>query len=167
MRHRRSLLGLACAAALPGCVVVEARPGPPAAPAPPPPEIGSLAAYATVQAVEPAMRLVRLGTAGGGVFDMTFPDGRNLARLRPGMTVIAEYDAAGRPLIATSLGAAREAAPGRIRGMLAEVLDGGAFLVLVGPDRVPRTVAVPSQTMMAFATRLGTGAEVAVTLLSF
>lgn len=167
MRDRRSLLVLAGAALLPGCVVMEAPPAPPPGPPPPPPpRIASLAAFATVQIVEPAMRLVRL-TTGGGVFDMTFPDGRNIARLRPGMTVIAEYDAAGQPLIATSVAAAREAVPGRIRGTLVEVRDGGATLVLAGPDRVPRTVAVPNEAMMAFATRLPSGADVAVTLLSF
>ena len=97
---------------------------------------------------------------------MTLQDGRNLARLRPGMAVIAEYDATGRPRIASTNIDAQAVAPNRIRGLLVEVQQGGAYLVVAGPERVPVLVAVPSPAMMAFATRLRPGDDIAVALLS-
>jgi hypothetical protein len=152
---------------LPGCVfVAEAPPLPQEEPAEPLPEIGTLAAYATVQSVDAAARRVTLTTSSGGSLDMTLQDGRNLGRLRPGMAVIAEYDATGRPRIASTDIDAQTVAPNRIRGLLVEVQQGGAYLVVAGAQRMPVTVAVPSPAMMAFATRLRPGDDIAVAFLS-
>ncbi len=165
--HRRGLIGTACILGLPGCVVVsEPPPPPPEEPAESIPEIGTLAAYATVKSVDATARRVTLTTSSGGSLDMTLQDGRNLGRLRPGMAVIAEYDATGRPRIASTNIDAQTVAPNRIRGLLIEVQQGGAYLVFAGPERVPLVAAVPSPAMMAFATRLRPGDDIAVAFLS-
>jgi hypothetical protein len=161
------LIGAACVVGLPGCVIVaEPPPPPPEEASEPIPEIGTLAAFATVQSVDTTARRVSLTTSSGGSLDMTLQDGRNLGRLRPGMAVIAEYDATGRPRIASTNIDAQAVAPNRIRGLLVEVQQGGAYLVVAGPERVPLLVAVPSPAMMAFATRLRPGDDIAVALLS-
>ncbi|WP_237215668.1 hypothetical protein [Falsiroseomonas oryziterrae] len=157
---------LALAPWLPGCVVVPETPLPSEEPAAPIPEIGTLAAYATVRAVDARSRIVMLTTSSGGMLDMTLQDGRNLGRLRPGMPVIAEYDATGRARIASTDIDGQRVAPNRIRGVLVEVQRGGEYLVVAGQERVPLTVAVPSPAMMAFATRLGPGDDIAVSFLS-
>ncbi len=164
--RRRGILAATCMVGLPGCVIVAEPPPPPEEPAEPIPEIGTLAAFATVQSVDATARRVTLTTSSGGSLDMTLQDGRNLGRLRSGMAVIAEYDAAGRPRIASTNIDAQTVAPNRIRGLLVEVQQGGAYLVVAGPERVPVLVTVPSPAMMAFATRLRPGDDIAVALLS-
>lgn len=105
-----------------------------------------------------------LETSGGAVIDMTAaPHARNLGSLRPGARVVVEYDASGAVRIAPASRMGRDAG-GRMRATLREVAVGGNSLVLAGPAGETQEVTLQSPSMMAFATRLRAGDEVAVRL---
>ena len=55
------------------------------------------------------------------------------------------------------------ARPGRLRGTIEAVEVGGRRLVVAGPAGARQLVTIADPAMMAFATRLGPGDEVAVT----
>lgn len=163
---RRLLLALALPLA--GCLPPSSQTQPPqAAPAePPPPVLASLAAFATVKFIDASTRHAVLETSGGAVVDMTAAPGvRNLGTLRQGARVVVEYDANGVVRIAQTSRITRAEAAGRMRATVREVSVGGGRLVLDGPDGVSRAVTLQNTPMMAFATRLRPGDEVAVTLM--
>ena len=123
-----------------------------------------IAAFGTVQAVDVATREVVLTTTSGGTFTLTAgQDFRNLRQLRPGSRVVAIYDANGMVRLASPPRNADAARPGRLRGTIEAVEVGGRRLVVAGPAGARQLVTIPDPAMMAFATRLGPGDEVAVT----
>ena len=164
--HPRRLL-LALALPLAGCLPPSApTPQQPASVAPPPPVLASLAAFATVKFLDPGTRHAVLETTGGAVVEMTAaPEVRNFGTLRQGTRVVVEYDANGVVRIAQASRITRAEAAGRMRATVREVAVGGGRMVLDGADGVTREVTLPNPPMMAFATRLRTGDEVAVTLM--
>ncbi len=136
----------------------------PAPAAPPPPVLASLAAFATVRFMDPGTRQAVLETSGGAVIDMTAaPQARNLGTLRPGARVVVEYDANGTVRIAPAARMARDAG-GRTRATVREIAVGGSSMVLAGPGGGTQDVTLQNPPMMAFATRLRPGDEVAVRL---
>lgn len=151
---------------LAGCMTPPAPPPrPAAAAAPPPPVLQSLAAYATVKFLDPGSRQAVLETAGGSVLDMTAaPQMRNFGALRQGSRVVVEYEAGGTVRITQPSRITRAEAAGRMRATLREVAIGGGRLVLNLPDGSTTEVTLESPPMMAFATRLRAGDEVAVSL---
>ena len=151
-----------------GCVLPPTPSAPPRATAPsepPPPVLNSLAAFATVKLLDPGTRHAVLETSGGAVLDMTAaPQARNFGALRQGARVVVEYDAGGAVRIVPAARLARANATGRILATVREVAVGGGSMVLAGPDGGTHHVALQNPPMMAFATRLRAGDEVAVTL---
>lgn len=123
-----------------------------------------IAAYGTVQAADAGTREVILTTTSGGTFTlMAGQDFRNLRQLRPGTRVVAVYDANGMVRLALPPRNASAARPGLLRGTIEAVEVGGRRLVVVGPSATRQLVTIADPAMMAFATRLGPGDEVAVT----
>ncbi|GGJ26283.1 hypothetical protein [Neoroseomonas lacus] len=156
---------LAVTLPLAACSMPTPPPPPPAAAAPPPPVLASLAAFATVKFLDPGTRRAVLETTGGAVVDMTAaPEVRNFGTLRQGARVVVEYDANGAVRIAQASRITRAEAAGRMRATVREVAIGGGRLVLDRPNGVTQEVLVQNAAMMAFATRLRAGDEVAVTL---
>ena len=154
--------------ALAGCALPASTPSPqrPAATEPPAPVLGSLAAFATVRFFDATTRQAVLETSGGAVIDMTAaPEARRLGTLRQGARVVVEYDANGTVRIAQAARLTRADASGRTRATIQEVAVGGGTLVLATPDGATQEVRVQTPPMMAFATRLRAGDEVAVTYL--
>lgn len=156
---------LAVTLPLAACSMPTPPPSPPAAAAPPP-VLASLAAFATVKLLDPGTRHAVLETTGGAVVDMTAaPEVRNFGTLRQGARVVVEYDANGAVRIAQASRITRADAAGRMRATVREVAVGGGRLVLDGSNGVTQEVMVQNAPMMAFATRLRAGDEVAVTLM--
>ncbi len=164
----RRLLLHAALLPLAGCVLPatpSAPPQPAATNEPPPPVLASLAAFATVRLLDPGTRHAVLETSGGAVLDMTAaPQARNFGALRQGARVVVEYDAGGTVRIAPVARLARANAGGRILATVREVAVGGSSMQLAGPDGGTHYVVLQNPPMMAFATRLRPGDEVAVTL---
>lgn len=157
---------LAVALPLAACQTPSTPPPTTPAPAEPPPTLASLAAFARVTFLDPATRHAVLETTGGAVVDMTAaPEVRNFGTLRQGARVVVEYDANGTVRIAQTSRITRAEAAGRMRATVREVAIGGGRLVLDGLDGVTREVTLVNPAMMAFATRLRAGDEVAVTLM--
>lgn len=156
---RRLLLAVPLA----GCIPPEPpRESQPAPATPPPPELASLAALATVRLFDPETRHAVLELAGGSVIDMTAaPGARNLGALRAGARVVVEYDAAGTVRL---LPAGRLDRAGRTRATVREVEIGGRSLMLADTAGVTQDFALNHPAMMAFATRLRAGDEVAVSV---
>lgn len=152
---------------LAGCVLPPTPSAPPQATAatePPPPVLASLAAFATVKLLDPGTRHAVLETSGGAVIDMTAaPQARNFGALRQGARVVVEFDAGGGVRIAPVARLTRANATGRILATVREVSVGGGNMVLAGPEGGTQYVALQNPPMMAFATRLRPGDEVAVT----
>lgn len=163
---RRLLLAIVLALA--GCALPSLSPPPqrPAATERPPPVLGSLAAIATVRFFDATTRQAVLETSGGAVIDMTAaPEARRFGTLRQGARVVVEYEANGTVRIAPAAWLTRADAGGRTRATIREVAVGGGRLVLAGPDGATREVTLQNPPMMAFATRLRPGDEVAVTAI--
>ncbi|MEO3474926.1 hypothetical protein AAFN86_23910 [Roseomonas sp. CAU 1739] len=153
---------------LSGCTLPASNPSPPrpVVTAPPPVVLASLAAIATVRFFDATTRQAVLETAGGAVIDMTAaPEARRFGTLRQGARVVVEYEASGVVRIAPAARLARADAGGRIRATIREVAIGGGTMVLAGPDGGTQEVTLQNPPMMAFATRLRAGDEVAVTLV--
>ena len=123
-----------------------------------------IAAFGTVQGIDPTSREVLLTTTSGGTFTLTAgPDLRTLRQLRPGTRVVAIYDANGGARVGLPPRNADIARPGRLRGTIVAVEVGGRRLVVAGPQGVRQLVTIADPAMMAFVTRLAPGDEVAVT----
>jgi hypothetical protein len=126
----------------------------------------SIAAFATVQAVDTASREVVLTARNGGTFGLRAPpEFRTLGRLRTGTRVVVEYDANGAMRLALPPRANAQAFSGRMRATIESVEIGGRRVTVVGADGLRRTLSIPDPAMMAFATRLGPGDEIGVTTL--
>ncbi|MEO3474048.1 hypothetical protein AAFN86_19420 [Roseomonas sp. CAU 1739] len=123
-----------------------------------------MAAYGTVQAADAGTREVILKTTSGGTFTLTAgQDFRNLRLLRPGARVVAVYDANGMVRLASPPRNADATRPGVLRGTIEAVEVGGRRLVVAVPAGARQLVTIADPAMMAFATRLGPGDEVAIT----
>lgn len=123
-----------------------------------------IAAYGLVQAADANTREVILTTTSGGTFTLTAgQDLRTMRQFRPGTRVVAVYDANGIVRLALPPRNADAARPGRLRGTIEAVEVGGRRLIVVGPAGARHLVTFSDPAMMAFATRLGPGDEVAVT----
>lgn len=162
---RRLLLGGLLLLLPAGCILPPTPPAPPPANDPPKPVLASLAAFATVRFFDPASRQAVLETTGGAVIDMTAaPEVRRFGAIRQGARVVVEYEANGIVRIAPAARLAGADAVGRLRATVREVAVGGGSMVLSGPGGGEQEVALQNPPMMAFATRLRPGDEVAVTL---
>ncbi|MBR0649159.1 hypothetical protein GXW78_05760 [Roseomonas terrae] len=127
--------------------------------------MSSLAAFATVRVFDAATRQVVLETAGGSIIDMTAAQRvRSLGAIRQGARVVVEYDANGAVRIAPAARLTAAQATGRIRATVRGVAVGGNNLLLTMSDGTEQEVALDYPPMMAFATRLRPGDEVAVSL---
>jgi hypothetical protein len=161
----RRLLVLAALLPLGGCALPPLTPPTPPAPEPPKPVLASLAAFATVRFFDPASRQAVLETAGGAVLDMTAsPEVRRFGTIRQGARVVVEYEANGIVRIAPAARLTRADAAGRLRATVREVAVGGGSMVLSAPGRDEQEVVLRNPPMMAFATRLRPGDEVAVSV---
>jgi hypothetical protein len=150
---------------LPGCAP-EAPPAP-AAPEPEPalPLLGSLAALGTVQGVDAQSRQVLVRLAHGGLLDVTPPeDDRRFRALRPGTRVVVEYDSHGAGTIVPAASAAAYARRRRVLATVLEVTRGGQYVRLRSRSGTEQDFEIADRTMMAFATRLRPGDEVAVAI---
>lgn len=126
----------------------------------------SIAAFATVQAVDTRSREVVLTAPNGGTFGLRAPpEFRTLGRLRTGTRVIVEYDANGAVRLALPPRASAQAFSGRERGTIEAVELGGRRVTMVGADGLRRTLSIPDPAMMAFATRLAPGDGIGITTL--
>lgn len=126
--------------------------------------LGSIAAYGTVLSVSAVNRKVVLRTASGGVVDVTFgPGARGFERMRPGMRGAVEYDAEGGVRIGF-LRPGEGTRWGRILGTVQEIEPGGRFVTITDQQGNTVTFELPHPSMMAFATRLTRGDDVAVTV---
>ncbi len=154
------------AALLPGCMppTPPEQPSGPQAPAPLP-VLGSIAAFGTVQAVDMQSRQVLVRMAGGSLLDVTPPeDYRGFGSLRPGTRVVVEYDAQGNGTIAPAPSRAAIARSQRVRATVREIQRGGHHIDLQSTRGENMIFEVPDRAMMAFATRLRPGDQVAVTI---
>ncbi len=123
-----------------------------------------LAAYGTVQVVDPTSREVVVRTAGGGTLGLTAgPDFRNLRQLRPGTRVVAAFDDSGTARLMMPPRPGAPMRPGVQRGTVEAVEVGGRRFVMAGSQGARRLVTIENAAMMAFATRLAPGDEIAVT----
>ncbi|NMJ40397.1 hypothetical protein GWK16_04035 [Roseomonas sp. JC162] len=123
-----------------------------------------LAAYGTVQAVDPSSREVVLRTASGGTLGLRAgPEFRSLRQLRPGTRVVAAYDGSGTARLMMPPRPGTPMRPGVQLGTVEAVEVGGRRFVMGGAQGGRRLVTIENAAMMAFATRLAPGDEVAVT----
>jgi hypothetical protein len=166
---RRSLvLAPLAAALLAGCMPPTPPAPPPSAAEPPPalPVLGSIAAFGTVQVVDTASRQVLVRMASGGTLYVTPPeDYRGLGSLQSGTRVVVEYDSRGVGHIAPAPRRNQTGRGDRILATVREIQRGGQHLDLVDGQGTAQIFQVPDRSMMAFATRLRAGDEVAVTVL--
>jgi hypothetical protein len=139
-------------------------------------------ARATVETVDQQKRTVLLrGPTGALLTVHAGPEVRNLAQVKPGDRVVLRYVEAvaarivrpGDPAAESTTSVAR-AAPGerpagmivdrdRVRVTIEGVNPASNTAAFIGPDRVPRTVAVRQPAMQEFLRTLKVGDEVEVT----
>lgn len=155
------------AAALTGCMP-NAPPPAPSAPEPEPslPLLGTLAAFGTVQGVDVQSHQVLVRMVRGSLLDVTPPEeDRRFGALRAGSRVVVEYDSHGAGIVVPAASAAAYARRRRILATVLEVTRGGQYLRLRSRTGTEQDFEIADRTMMAFATRLRPGDEVAITIL--
>src|SRR3712207_4719284 len=146
------------------------------------PVVGAEEARGTVETVDQQKRTVLLrGPTGALLTVHAGPEVRNLAQVKPGDQVVLRYVEAvaarivrpGDPAAESTTSVAR-AAPGerpagmivdrdRVRVTIEGVNPASNTVAFIGPDRVPRTVAVREPAMREFLRTLKVGDEVEVT----
>jgi hypothetical protein len=164
--RRRLAAAFAIAGLLAACATPAPPDPPPATPPPPALVLTSLAAYGTVLAAERGQREAVIQTAGGGLFTLSAgPQLRDAGALRTGARLVVEYDAGGAVRLAPPPRAADVARSGRLRATVRDIEPGGRTLVLAEADGNEVLVTLEDRPMMAFATRLRPGDEVAVRIV--
>jgi len=144
--------------------------------------VGTDEVRATVETVDQQKRMVLLrGPTGALLTVQAGPEVRNLPQVKPGDRVMLRYTEAiaariarpGDPAAESTTSVAR-AAPGerpagmivdreRVRVTIESVNPASHTVAFIGPDRVPRTVAVRQPAMQEFLRTLKVGDEVEVT----
>ena len=144
--------------------------------------LGAEEVRATVETVDQQARTVLLrGPTGGLLTVHAGPEVRNLPQVKPGDQVVVRYAEAvaarivrpGDPAPESTTTMARAAPGERPAGMVVEhirrrvTIEGvdpaNGTVSFIGPDRVPRTVAVRQPAMQDFLRTLKAGDEVEVT----
>ena len=144
--------------------------------------LGAEEARATVETVDQQARTVLLrGPTGGLLTVHAGPEVRNLPQVKPGDQVVVRYAEAvaarivrpGDPAPESTTTMARAAPGERPSGLVVEhirrrvTIEGvdpaNGTVSFIGPDRVPRTVAVRQPAMQDFLRTLKAGDEVEVT----
>jgi hypothetical protein len=165
-----------------GLVLLAASAAPVRVSAQPAAIVGAEEARAIVETVDQQKRMVLLrGPTGALLTVHAGPEVRNLAQVKPGDQVVVRYAEAvaarivrpDDPAPESTISAARAGPGERPGGMIVEhvrqrvtvegVNPANSTVAFVGPDRVPRTVAVRQPAMQDFLRTLKTGDEVEVT----